>query len=591
MEDSPSSTIVLENPQLKHRLPPQQVDQLSYSEILALTQQRGTTETTTPTAEISTVSDKQIATGGLRRIAGFLSRRNKTEGEVENQEPVAEAKVEAPPVDEFISALERLDVNKEKLAELGIRPREALSSDHDHIENQTIDIIDARDIGGLVASFKLTSGTYDKVIKALGRREEEADETVARNAITYLSTQGGDSFEISRAYEIKDGDVTVKVAIPDHNYFGREKQSSLGLVNIEIPLGDSKDPSALEDRINQILERTLGIEQALKPPTPEAVSEYKQARYIWHHKLSADQLTDEQRQSIENLSRQEVFAGYRTMVDEGKHKEYQEKFGEIVLVHNLYSAQNLINVIKAGGLMASHERFRRGLITNGMSSVKDFETGGADSVFTRAFARSALESHGLLDERTGSEALLILNPKVMDRTDWYVYTSDEFGATDEVTFKTRLSPEDFFKEQESNVSQNNEQMFRTGISIADVEGVLCEKNSGVERSIRHQIQDSGQNISQEELDELFESGPDAVIEGLASHGITTVYVWGEEISVSECLAADTRMSLLVKCKESGITEINGIPIDKFISYGTTFRDALDKAHGRKPGESQKKEEV
>jgi len=55
------------------------------------------------------------------------------------------------------------------MTELGIRPLDSILSDHAHIENQEISIIDESEEGKLTASFKLTVEHYDAVVEGTGK--------------------------------------------------------------------------------------------------------------------------------------------------------------------------------------------------------------------------------------------------------------------------------------------------------------------------------------------------------------------------------------------------------------------------------------
>lgn len=91
----------------------------------------------------------------------------------------------------------------------------------------------------------------------------------------------------------------------------------------------------------------------------------------------------------------------------------------------------------------------------------------------------------------------------MARTDWYAYTSDEYGNSGKYMMSTRLPSVDFVKEMANGYRSGNEIMFRRGISKENFVGISCEN-------------------------------------------------------------AVMRQELIDKFKFKGIDEINGTPIDKFI---------------------------
>ena len=68
---------------------------------------------------------------------------------------------------------------------------------------------------------------------------------------------------------------------------------------------------------------------------------------------------------------------------------------------------------------------------------------------------------------------MILKPEIFDRTDWYSYSSDTYGSTDQSEFKKRMSPDEVFDfvANSGDYIRNNEQMFRMGIGAEYIEGV------------------------------------------------------------------------------------------------------------------------
>ena len=114
-----------------------------------------------------------------------------------------------------------------------------------------------------------------------------------------------------------------------------------------------------------------------------------------------------------------------------------------------------------------------------------------------------------------------MRPEIMDRTDWYAYQHDHYGTTRESDFAGRQSPDELFEAQRRyGYMGSNEQMYRTGIPLEMIAGV----------------------------------------------------------AVSE----DQRGMVISECQRAGITEVNGIPIEKFIVTAERVSDFIDIAHGRKP---------
>lgn len=425
-----------------------------------------------------------------RILTGLLGRREylaKTYGEPEPEESSNPESRERRPrrsISETIRMLSGQEM--ERTGETVVRPRTEIVCDHDHIEGQKIDVINKRDRGMMEFSFKLRAPT--EVITALATKPEGEGEdaqaeittpsgaVLRRGKITYECASSDSSYELCDASVFEKGGVKVFIADPSsrtgENLFisiaynnSHLVRTAMGLVKVEVPSG--MDPEATEQVLGEILEKDLGIPDALGEVPEEAEREYKMARYKWQHMITGD-LTPEQMEQAEKLHREEVFPGYTTLVERGKHEEYLGRYGEdIRAIHHLWtgSAKSIYRILTQG-LMCTTERYSRGVMKSGMSSTTDIDTGGADSVFTR-IANEA-------ERGKMNGAVVVFKPEVFDRTDWYSYNYDTYGSTDDEYFVDRLSPDTIFDKitnPNSYYSSCNEQMFRTGIGAGFVESI------------------------------------------------------------------------------------------------------------------------
>ena len=393
-------------------------------------------------------------------------------------------------VSETIRMLSGLEM--ERSGETAVRPRIEIVCDHGHIEGQKIDVINKRDRGMMEFSFKLRAPT--EAMAALATKSEGEGENaqaeittpsgavLRRGKITYESASSDSSYELCDASVFEKGGVKVFIADPSSRNGEDELisivynnshlvRTAMGLVKVEVPSGT--DPEATEQVLGEILEKDLGIPDALGEVPEEAEREYKMARYKWQHVIAGD-LTPEQMEQAEKLHREEVFPGYTTLVDRDKHVEYLGRYGEdIRAIHHLWtgSAKSIYRILTQG-LMCTTERYSRGVMKNGMSSTTDMDTGGADSVFTR------IANEAQRGEMNG--AVVVFKPEVFDRTDWYSYNSDTYGSTDDDYFVERLSPDTIFDKTtnpSSYYSSSNEQMFRTGIGARFIESIEVGSDS------------------------------------------------------------------------------------------------------------------
>ena len=425
-----------------------------------------------------------------RILTGLLGRREylvKTYGESEPGKPSNPESRERRPRRSISETIRMLSAQEmERTGETVVRPRTEIVCDHDHIEGQKIDVINKRDRGMMEFSFKLRAPT--EVIAALATKPEGEGENaqveittpsgavLRRGKIIYEGASSDDSYELCDASVFEKGGVKVFIADPSSRNgekwditipynSGRLVRTAMGLVKVEVP--SETDPEATEQILGEILEKDLGIPDALGEVPEEAEREYKMARYKWQHMITGD-LTPEQMEQAEKLHREEVFPGYTTLVERGKHEEYLGRYGEdIRAIHHLWtgSAKSIYRILTQG-LMCTTERYSRGVMKSGMSSTTDIDTGGADSVFTRIANET--------ERGKMNGAVVVFKPEVFDRTDWYSYNYDTYGSTDDEYFVDRLSPDTIFDKitnPNSYYSSCNEQMFRTGIGAGFVESI------------------------------------------------------------------------------------------------------------------------
>lgn len=387
----------------------------------------------------------------------------------------SEIEGERPPLQRgrLIKVIDRFLEQRESSKELGIRPRIGILVDAEKIENQQVDIIDANDLEEYQLNFKLTSqhwfSTMDRYIDVLSREPKpEWSDKIRRGSIQY---QGGAArHELVEGWELRTDGIVVKIST-GLNKNRNEVGVALGLVQIEIPKGEGTSlQEEVEAKIGTIFRDFLGIEGGLAMPEREEEKIYKERRYEWHHKLEEVPVGVEER-----LAREEVFPSYFTFVEKGKHKEY-EAISPYAVFHTIQNLELIPTIIKSGGLLSTHERYRRGLLMNGMSSLEDLATGGADSVFTRIVTEEGLNHQNIeLSEKTLYNPVFVVDKDLLDRTDWYAYSDDRYGSTAPNVFEQRRSPEEFFRTQkELGFRWGNEQMFRLGIPMEKMRIVCLE---------------------------------------------------------------------------------------------------------------------
>ena len=431
------------------------------------------------------VNDNYLKLMQALKDVEFLGEK-KTKAEAEQVEPVSDFYLEG-----ILGHKEKMvsDTEKEHILEYLIRERHEIICDRDHIENQRVDVVENLENQTLEYRFKLREPLTE--ISELGQKlrtesrekdgvaELKSGTSVRLGEITYHDLESKREFRLCDALVFEKNGIKVSLADPSARELGdgvisRKRNTSnlvraaIGLVQMEVP--KAMDETVAQQTLDEIFRQDLGVEDALGEVSERAERDYKIARLKWQYKL--ENLDAEQLERAEKLTRKEVFPGYSTFVEDGKHEEYLAKYGEDVRAVHMLNSMSVDSVYRVltTGLMSTTERFSRGVVKNGISSVLDIDSGGADNVFTRimnAEQRSKIQNHAV-----------ILKPEIFDRTDWYAYNVDSYGSTNEAHFAGRLAPEEIFQRTMGDLkhySADNEQMFRTGIGVDYIEAIEVDE--------------------------------------------------------------------------------------------------------------------
>lgn len=390
--------------------------------------------------------------------------------------------------------------------------KETIIGDAGHIEGQQYHIIRAPD-GSSKIYFKLSEAAYDSATAKI-ETGEIATDGITPVHLGEIQTGSGDVIPLgetgaklivsrSRGDRVRSGLSDQELLqhsgwsdYQERQYSGQELQKVVdteelpadkqdyesGLfrtldrqVIVDLPAGIS--PEEASKLLNDIMSSQLGVEEAFSPPDHEATEQLKTQLYSWHHKLSPESSEI----PLSKLERKEVFDGYSTMVEVGKSDEYEAKYGKFAFFHQLSSLAQLDKVLKTG-VIATTERFGRGVTAHGKGSVADLKYGGADAAFTRMIAENNLED----DELWPSDAFLVLSPKLAERTDWHTHSFNGYGRADEENMAKRLSPDEMLSQMSENGFQSmdyNEQLFPQGISPDMISAVMVPDEARREQAL------------------------------------------------------------------------------------------------------------
>lgn len=369
---------------------------------------------------------------------------------------------------------------KEKAAkDEGGFPLVGMLGDSDKIEGHQIDLVKQPD--RTVVYFKTTSMMTDRmrneVIPSLPT-SDVTDGPYEFERVNGGSRRGADGWVIKI-----DEDTTVYVskgsAVIAVNRYSQTVNVGALMGAVKIEVRGITDGERMSQKINNAFQK-LEIPDALTSPDKQAEDVYKAARIRWQHRLEDDQAWQTYKEQYKNehgveltdhMQRREVYPNYCTMVDEGAQGRYQQD-GTLTLVHALDYHDNRENYAKNTVLVLKHgitsglERAKRGIVAGEYHSIgEDFSRGGADSVFIRTYPDNAGDELGL-------GVGLLINPAVLDRTDWYAYKGDLSGITHPYFFDRRPSPEKFFESLRQDFNSLNEIVMRRGIPVGMIEGIV-----------------------------------------------------------------------------------------------------------------------
>lgn len=377
--------------------------------------------------------------------------------------------------------------------------------------------VDGSEVYELVG--KLTESTWSATWNTLkGQSDvrqfvfEKADDTLALLSSRPINMSGVSM----KARVLEDGDSRLELYVHNGSTQYRGWQ---GFFRLRVPVTGSgtADARAAKDMLQRV-----GLIDLTATPTAEAEDIFKKSRLLWQNApgrmselngLTGKDLADKidamiaeegLEKRVKNVAMQTVFDGYQTAVETGIDKEYH-KAGLRYVWAGVSSEDSVVAILQGPGFMATNTRCRYGLDMGGASPADDMESGSSGSVFTRIGVQMKKGPQPRFDNCfMGRGYRIIVDPKVMERTDWYAYDYDNYGRISDL--ESRSSPIEFIKAMATKYRGGNEIMFRQGIPKEQFTGIICPSDT-------------------------------------------------------------MRTRLLDKLKNEGITEINGVPIRDFVKVG------------------------
>ena len=272
-------------------------------------------------------------------------------------------------------------------------------------------------------------------------------------------------------------------------------------------------------------------DKVLTPPSEEEREVVKLSRVLWNvAPKESDALPEEKRtvnelkkrlkkhgwgeQELGKLQEVEAFPGYSTWSQPGRHKAVAK--GKLrYLFHGIQADDGALGIMRHG-LLGIHERNLLGLPVMGASYGADVGTGSGDGVLTRVVTDSGL-SHSFTGHGIVGKYQVLIAPTEVDRLDAYVHPGDTWGncRADNEAWQTRQPVEDRLNQQQSHYKGGMEMSFRKGIARGKLLRMVCQN----------------------------------------------------EVA---------RKALIKQAKQTGIMQVNGVPIDDFVVVSNSLEDAYTK---------------
>ena len=126
------------------------------------------------------------------------------------------------------------------------------------------------------------------------------------------------------------------------------------------------------------------------------------------------------------------------------------------------------------GMLSSDTRFSNGIATKGASSIFDFQTGGADSVYTQMVtAQNCADNMPLDNLFYDGKVRLSISLKALE-TGPYQYYNDSFGSRSGFVYAERPSLFEFIENHHQEADGGHELCFKERISPDLIDGLIVE---------------------------------------------------------------------------------------------------------------------
>lgn len=308
-----------------------------------------------------------------------------------------------------------------------------------------------------------------------------------------FTTSGG------RTYELQQADGTrIRVHASDRG--SRDGFSFDGMVQAWLPSipGGPSDSELLAG-----LMRRVGVTDVAYP-SQEAAAAYARAQAGALFRTSAgqsaaDALAGAQRVFGLNPADLYLSPGLNGQIEvrlpEAVANEIMAKTGVRSFVHTITSRNSKAETVQMladmmqGGMKSTTTRWTEGLGGRGQSSARDVGTGGADYVFTRQVSPDGLER---MTRSSYEPAFVFRGDQLLQRTDWFAYTSDNYGAQNiaDPSYKSAIGARDNLRNLGSNGYGSQETMFRGRIDMSHLDRLII-RDDAMRQNVKAELERRG----------------------------------------------------------------------------------------------------
>lgn len=238
--------------------------------------------------------------------------------------------------------------------------------------------------------------------------------------------------------------------------------------------------------------KSVGLDEVARTPTAAAEETLKKARLVWSQapgrvdelrNLTGTRLVQKlddiiQQEGIDaaqiaKMQLQREYNGYISYANKGMVQKLK-KAGAKYVYHSVRREEDVIKIVESNGIASTMSRIKQGIADPaGVSMISDMRTGGADSAFMRIVTEKAQKTgRHFSDASVAGDYQIKLSLDVMERTDYYSFTSDHFGNTLDIS-NSGKNPLEMTKSLNRNFCSSNEIMFRNGVEGRYFTEIVC----------------------------------------------------------------------------------------------------------------------